>query len=212
MPAPRVTSKNPLQVVLIADDSGSMFGPPAQAVSDGLQDFVAKLQSFGKGEKNYFKLLFIKFGDSPHVIYDFTPVLDVNSADLVVSGDSGTTNMDLAIAKAADRLEASKPESPDDPAPLVIFWSDGHNTGGDPSPAAQRIKALQWPCGSSPLFITCGFGEAEKSLLEALATSTEHYKELENAGDLEAFLGNVGTLVTSKGKSVDQVREEIKQL
>jgi len=208
----RVTSKNPLQVVLIADDSGSMTGQPAQEVTEGIRDFMAKLQSFGKGEKNYFKLLLVKFGDSPKVEHEFTPALEVNANEIEVTGDSGSTNMDEALELVAQTMEANKPESEMDPAPLVIFWSDGQNTGGDPLPAAERIKSMQCPCGRSPLFITCGFGDADRGLLEPMATSVEHYKELKNAQELEAFLGNVGTLVTTKGKSMDQMREETKEL
>jgi len=212
MPDVRVTSKNPLQVVLIADDSGSMSGPPAKQVTDGIRDFVAKLQSFGRGEKNYFTLFLVKFGDVPQVLHDFTQVLDVDSNSIAITGNSGGTNMKQALELVATKMEAKAPASELDPAPLVIFWSDGHNTGDDPRPAAGRIKAIRCPCGRSPLLIACGIGQADRQLLEAIATSPEHYKELQSAQELEAFLGNVGTLVTTKGKSVDQVREEIKEI
>jgi uncharacterized protein YegL len=210
--APRVTSKNPLQVVLIADDSGSMSGPPAQQVTEGLQDFIAKLQSFGRGEKSYFRILFVTFGDQPKVVHEFADVLKVTADSFKVTGDSGSTNMDVALELVATKMEKHRPSSELDPAPLVIFWSDGQNTGGDPLPAAQRIKSLQCPCGRAPLLITCGFGQAERALLEPMATSPEHFKPFQSAQELEAFLGNVGTLVTTAGKSMDQVREEIKEL
>jgi hypothetical protein len=45
-----------------------------------------------------------------------------------------------------------------------------------------------------------------------MSTSPEHFKPFQSAQELEAFLGNVGTLVTTAGKSMDQVREEIKEL
>ncbi len=209
---PRVTSANPLQVVLIADDSGSMSGAPAQQVTEGLQDFLAKLQSFGRGEKSYFRILFVKFGDRPQVVYDFADVLQVKAADFSVSGASGSTNMDLALDLVATKMEKRRPQSEKDPAPLVIFWSDGQNTGGDPLPAAQRIKSMMCPCGRTPLLVTCGFGQADRRLLESMATSPEHYKQFQNAEELVVFLGNVGTLVTTPGKSIDQVREEIRQM
>lgn len=210
--APRVTSKNPLQVVLIADDSGSMSGLPAQQVSEGLQDFIAKLQSFGRGEKSYFRVLFVKFGDQPQVIHDFADILQVTADSFKVTGDSGTTNMDAALELVATRMEKHRPQSELDPAPLVIFWSDGQNTGGDPLPAAQRIRSIQCLCGRTPLVVTCGFGQADGQMLQSMATSPEHFKPFQSAQELEAFLGNVGTLVTTAGKSMDQVREEIKEL
>ena len=209
---PRVTSKNPLQVVLIADDSGSMTGKPAEQVTEGLQDLVAKLQSFGRGEKSYFRILFIRFGDRPQVVHEFADVLEVRSTDFQVTGSGGSTNMDQALEMAATKMQAHPLQSELDPAPLVIFWSDGQNTGGDPLPAAERIKTMTSPCGRTPLLVTCGFGGADRQLLEAMAISPEHYKQLESAEELETFLGNVGTVVTSAGKSMDQVREEIKQL
>jgi hypothetical protein len=60
--------------------------------------------------------------------------------------------------------------------------------------------------------VTCGFGQPDGRLLTAIATSPEHYKQLKSAEELEVFLGNVGTLVTTPGKSMDDVREAIKQL
>jgi uncharacterized protein YegL len=212
MPAPRVTSKNPLRVALVADDSGSMAGQPAQDVTEGLRDFLAKLQSFGRGEKSYFRLLFVKFGDQPTVVHDFADILTVRPEQLDVTGNSGSTNMDRALELVANKLEANRPQSELDPAPLVIFWSDGQNTGGDPLPAAQRIKTVACPCGRTALLVTCGFGQPDSRLLTAIATSPEHYKQLKSAEELEVFLGNVGTLVTTPGKSMDDVREAIKQL
>ncbi|MCP5518848.1 MAG: VWA domain-containing protein [Verrucomicrobiales bacterium] len=199
-------------MILIADDSGSMSGQPAQQVTEGLQDFIAKLQSFGRGEKSYFRILFVKFGDQPHVVHEFADVLQIPADGFKVSGDSGCTNMDEALEMVATKMEQHRLQSELDPAPLVIFWSDGQNTGGDPLPAAQRIKAIQCPCGRAPLVVTCGFGEAERELLEGIATSPEHFKPFQSAQELEVFLGNVGTLVTTAGKSIDQVREEIKEL
>jgi uncharacterized protein YegL len=210
--APRVTSKNPLQVVLIADDSGSMSGEPAQKVTEGLQDFIAKLQSFGRGEKSYFRIFFVTFGDQPKVVHEFADVFKVTADSFQVTGNSGSTNMDVALEWVATKMEQHRPQSELDPAPLVIFWSDGQNTGGDPLPAVQRIRSLQCPCGRTPLLITCGFGGADGKLLESMATSPEHFKPFQSAQELEAFLGNVGTLVTTAGKSMDQVREEIKEL
>ena len=212
MPAPRVTSKNPLQVALVADDSGSMSGKPAQDVTEGIRDFVAKLQSFGRGEKSYFRLLFVKFGDQPTVVQDFADILTVRPDQLQVAGNSGSTNMDRALELVAQKLESHAPTSELEPAPLVIFWSDGHNTGGDPLSAARRIKGLTCPCGRTALLVTCGFGQPDSSLLQAIATSPEHYKELKSVEELQVFLGNIGTLVTTPGKSMDDVREEIKQL
>ena len=210
--APRVTRKNPLQVVLVADDSGSMSGEPAKQVTEGLQDFIAKLQSFGRGEKSFFRILFVTFGDQPKVVHEFADILGVTADTFKVTGQSGGTNMDVALAMVATKMEQNRPQSESDPAPLVIFWSDGQNTGGDPLPAAQRIKSLQCPCGRTPLLITCGFGQAERQLLEPMATSPEHFKLFQSAQELEVFLGNVGTLVTTAGKSMDQVREDIKEL
>jgi uncharacterized protein YegL len=212
MPAPRVTRKHPLQVVLAADDSGSMAGKPAQDVTEGIRDLVAQLQGFGRGEKSYFRLLFVKFGDQPTVIHDFADILTVRPDQLQLAGGSGSTNMDRALELVANKLDANRQQSEEAPAPLVIFWSDGQNTGGDPLPAAQRIKSLACPCGRNPLLVTCGFGQPDSALLTAMATSPEHYKYFKSAEELQVFLGDVGSRLSVPGKSMDDVREEIKQL
>ena len=83
-------------MALVADDSGSMSGKPAQDVTEGIRTSSPSLQSYGRGEKSYFRLLFVKFGDQPTVVQDFADILTVRPDQLQVAGNSGSTNMDRA--------------------------------------------------------------------------------------------------------------------
>jgi hypothetical protein len=47
------------------------------------------------------------------------------------------------------------------------------------------------------LLVTCGFGEADETLLRGLATSPEHYKRLSRPAELRQFLNLVGSSVST---------------
>jgi len=215
MPSVRVTSKNPLILCLIADDSGSMSGQPAQEVTNGVRDLILLCQTYGGGEKNYFKVLLVKFGTSAEIMEDLTPILSVDANRIDFKGVQGATNMGAAMQLVYDKLKKHQSQDPLDPAPIIIFWSDGQNNGLDPLPVAEEIKRMTWPCGLHPQIITCGFGNVDENLLRTMASSPEHYKAQRNAEELRAFLGNIGTVLSQAGRpgtTQEQIIERIKDL
>ena len=192
----RVSGKNPMTVCIIADDSKSMAGDPACEVTQSIRDFLVMLQAACQGRRSYFQVLLLKFGDFPHVIHDFAPVLDIDPDEIELTGQSGGTDMGAALELACQKLSNGGAALPGVP-PLVLFCSDGANSGADPLPWAERIKSLESESGEGPFFVTCGFGEVDKPLLQQIATSPDHFKDLRSPFELRQFLAEIGSTVTS---------------
>ena len=109
------------------------------------------------------------------------------------------------------KLSHSQPPSASLP-PLVLFVSDGSNSGSDPLPWADRIKRMVSESGEASIFVTCGFGDVDRRLLGSLATSPEHYKDLRSPFELRRFLAGIGSTVTTvatEGGSASTVRSRI---
>jgi hypothetical protein len=56
---------------------------------------------------------------------------------------------------------------------------------------------MAYPAGQHPLLVTCGFGAADDSLLQGLASSPRHYRRLNRPAELRQFLTLVGTSVST---------------
>ena len=192
----RVSHKNPMAICIVVDDSTSMAGDSARDVTDAIRDFLVMLQAACHGQRSYFSILLVKFGDFAHVVQDFTPVLDVDPNEIEFSGASGGTDMAAALELVFGKLSDATRQVPPVP-PLVLFCSDGSNSGADPLPWADRIKDLKCASGEPSFLVTCGFGEADKALLQKIATSPSHYKDLASPFELRQFLAEIGSTVTS---------------
>jgi uncharacterized protein YegL len=215
VPAPRrLSPKNPMTICLVADDSHSMAGAPAHEVTESIRDFIVMLQSAGGGDRSYFRLLLIKFGDFPALLHDRTPILDIDPQQIELTGNSGGTDIAAALELVHQALAG---ESRTDPAfaPLVVLFSDGAPTGADLVPWAERIKAPVDPAGQRPVLVTCGLGQADKGLLRKVATSTEHYKDLASPFEFRQFLAAMGstvTALTAQGDTAPSLDRQLREM
>ncbi|MCP5518849.1 MAG: VWA domain-containing protein [Verrucomicrobiales bacterium] len=196
-----------MTICLLADDSQSMAGQAAAEATEAIRDFVALLQSSCAGRGSCFRLLLIKFGDFPTVLSDSLPILDLDPQRIEIAGTSGGTDIAGALELAGRRFSTSASAAGALP-PLVLLYSDGRPTGADPLPVSQEIKAMAYPAGQHPLLVTCGFGEADETLLRSLATSSDHYRRLSHPSEIRQFLTIVGTsvsTVTTEGRPTEAV-------
>jgi uncharacterized protein YegL len=204
---PRASVKNPMPICLLADDSQSMAGEPAAEATEAIRDFVTLLQSSCAARGSFFHLFLVKFGDFPKVLFDHCPILEVDPKQIELDGTSGGTDVAGALALAHRRFSTSASSASSVP-PLVLLYSDGRPTGPDPMPVSQQIKTLDYAAGQHPLLVTCGFGEADDTLLRGLATSPDHYKRLNRPAELRQFLSLVGSsvsTVTTEGRPIPSV-------
>lgn len=195
----RIQSSNPMHIVLLADNSGSLEGQPARDVTEAIQNWIYELQQVTRGKKEYFKFSFITFGSSADVIASGVNVNDVDAATVIIDGGGGTTNMAEALltARTVIAQNAASHHCP----PFVFLYTDGHPDDANAAlVAASQLKTLNLSCGA-PRIIALGFGTANDDLLRKIATSSEFYKRVANSQALMRLLPAIGTPTQRAGGS-----------
>ena len=140
----KATSRSPQVVTLIIDDSGSMSaataeGPKNEQATSATKQLVMTMQSWNQGSSGSRYILNIaKFGSSTIPIAEAAKPEAVSLNNLVFAADSGGTEMPEALNWASQALQKALAECKKipgyaeeaSPNPLVLFFSDGENTGG----------------------------------------------------------------------------------
>lgn len=197
-----------MHLMVLADDSGSMAGAPAQAATKAIQTWLDELYAAVKAMPGYFKVSVVAYGTSAAIVTEAQDVAAIDATGLVLEGKSGVTNMAAALALARQILERTPTKAEDCP-PFVFLFSDGRPTTpeGQEGPGPQQaalteasyLKALPLPCGN-PFLVTLGFGDAIDSLMAQLATTTTAngapvplYHRIQNAQQLIKLLPAIGT-------------------
>ena len=205
----------PQLICVLADNSGSMAGPKAEAATRGIREMLLQCQTSGpRGpKKSYFKFVLIPFDDQAKIVCNVIPVRQIDPKSIEIRGDGGMTNIRHALELAYEGLDRyfrevvdPHPERREHPVPLVLLFSDGHhNAGGDPEEVAQRIKSLN--IDGDPVIIACagvaidGSDQPDERLLRAIA-SPECYVQVRNTRLLSAFLAELGSRGFSTAQEV----------
>lgn len=207
----RICRDHPMHIVLLADDSGSMKGKPAQDVTLGIRTWLSELQAASAGgTKCYFLFSFVVFGSHARAIVSATNLNDIEPEEIAVEGASGKTNMAEALAVAREVLSADR-STPAFCPPFVFLYTDGHADDRDRAlEQANLLKDMRLSCGT-PQIVTLGFGDStDDDLLARLATSPELYKKTRDASELAMLLPAIGTPTTAgAGATVDAFRRRI---
>jgi len=208
-----ICSSTPIHLVLVADNSTSMNGAPAAAVTEGIQAWIEELASMTRGGKPYFLFSFIVFGSRVEVVCEGADVNDIDSQSVELHGDWGTTAMSAALDAARQVIvqHAASNHCP----PFVFMFTDGQPD--DPQGAiiaAQALKSQQLPGSVCPRLITLGFGNAVRAFLEQLATSSEFSKYMSGANDLANLLPSIGTPTKAGGggASIEDFEKNIREV
>ena len=213
----------PQLICVLADNSGSMFGPKAKAATDGIREMLMRCQSQGpRGpERSYFRFVLIQFGTRAEVDprCNMTPVRQIDPETIEVRGSGGGTNITEALELAYSGLqkymrEVVEPHSQrsEHPLPLVLLFSDGQNGHGDPVPMAQKIKALNID-GEAVVIACAGVAtdnsdQPDENLLRAIA-SPECYLRIAHAEMLSAFLAEVGSSGVSTAHGIGGLMRQV---
>lgn len=216
MPARKVTTKNPLHILLLLDNSGSMEGSASLDVNRAVDALATELVGRSQGGKPYFKLSLIRFGSNPEVVFE---VLDakqlVSDPQRCIDGQGGSTNAAAALDEAAALLKRH-PGASTDFEPLVMFLSDGEFDDANAAvQAAGRLKSLQIAAGS-PRIITLGFGSASDQVMRQVASNSEVFGRLPTPAALARLLPVIGssTLGTTGGadEMLDVIAESMEEV
>ena len=216
----------PQVVCILADNSGSMAGPKAQAATDGIREMLFRCQTTGpRGvERSYYHVVLIRFGSTAELDprCNMTPVRKIDAKTIAVRGDGGGTNITEALELAYRNLERymrevvePHEEREQHPLPLVLLFSDGHNGYGAPEPIADQIRALN--IDDEPITIACAGVSTDNSdtpdeeLLRRIA-SPECYVHIDNVEELSSFLAEVGSSGASSPHEVAQVIRRIQDM
>lgn len=129
--------------VLLLDTSGSMQGPPIQALNEGLQAFKEELTRDELAKKRV-EVAIVSFDSQVKVVQDF---VTADQLEAPILKAQGLTQMGTAIHQALDMIAARKTEYRNNGVtyyrPWVFMITDGEPQGDADSvveQAAQRIK------------------------------------------------------------------------
>ena len=209
----KATAHTPQVVTLIVDDSGSMDGVKAKQATAALQDLVIAMQSGNLGSSEFrFLLNITKFGDEANSLAVAATPKEVTLDMLNFVADSGTTDMPKALEWAKHSLEQAlarcrqnpKFKEDESPNPLVVFFSDGENTGGDVEGPAQALKAIAFQGGNVDV-VACGIGmdPASFPVMQKIASRPELAVNIDPE-HLAEFIADVGATV-QKGEQPKKI-------
>jgi len=197
----------PQLVILLIDDSESMkYDGKCQAATKAVADMLCEMKLRGDGGL-IFRVAIIPFGDFVGVRRDWLGVLakDIKEDEIEFRGEHGQTDFGDSfmyierICQAYEQFYLSHYPIPElHPTPLIVFMSDGRDTGEvAPVAVANRIKSMPLSIGVPPLILTVGieFGgdSPDEILLKRLASVDEEsgcplYFHISNASMLAQFL------------------------
>src|SRR5262249_24172625 len=137
-----------------------------------------------------------KFGDAvtPLCVAAKPDSIDMTTLNFI--GDSGTTEMAAALTWAADAVEQSLAvcrripgySEGDSPSPVVVFFSDGANTGGDVSPAVQRLHSIPFQSGRlNVVAVGIGMAPTDFQIMKTIASEPDLARNI-NPAELQEFL------------------------
>ncbi len=197
----KATALTPQVVTLVVDDSGSMSGTKANDATEAIKQLVITMQSANQGTRGFrFLLNIAKFGTSVCPLAEAASPETISLDSLVFSGASGATEMSGAIEWATDATRkalakcAAIPGYNEEstPNPLVVFFSDGANTGRDVTPPAQALGSLPFRSGCVDVVaVGIGMGESEFPIMQAIASRPDLAVNIDPE-ELSAFIADVG--------------------
>lgn len=211
----KATARTPQIVTLIVDDSNSMQGlaqegkSKAQVATESIRHLVITMQSHNLGTTGFrFLMNIAKFGDQVIPLAEAQKPEELDLTQLVFRGDSGWTVMAEALEWAHGAVEKAlgvcrKLRSYDEaksPPPLVVFFSDGENTGPAIETAAGKLRSITFKDGWIDV-VACGIGMQQKHLqiLQTIASKSEFAANIDPSR-LEKFIAAVGATVMHDDK------------
>jgi hypothetical protein len=192
----RANARKPQVLVFVVDDSNSMAEAAtggqgkskAEVVSRCIEGLLRHIEMDNTQTTGYrFLVSVVKFGDEARVLCENAKPSDFRKLDLLgdklkFAGNSGGTEMwqALNVTRAVVRGGIAEIqtiigfEEESAPYPLVMFFSDGENTGNDITDSIKDLHKIQFSDGRI-VVVACGIGQHahEFEAMKAIASSPE---------------------------------------
>lgn len=154
-------------VCLVVDVSGSMYGPPIEAVNQVLPELQRTiLDDPSTGEVA--RLTLVAFESTAHIAL---PLSDLHETRIPFLQAGGATNFHDAFTQARLALEngiRGLGKGTRFYRPVVFFLSDGGNTGADWRPAWEQLVSPDSKYGAQ--VVSFGMGAADRQTISAVST------------------------------------------
>jgi len=212
----KATALTPQVVTLIVDDSGSMSGTKAHDATEAMKQLVITMQAANQGSTGFrFLLNIAKFGDHTTPIAEASRPEAISLGSLVFAGESGSTEMAEALNWTARTLQRALNDcrnvagyvEESSPNPLVVFFSDGGNTGVDIAASAQALKNVHFAGGNVDV-VAVGIGMEQKDfpVMERIASRSDLAVNIDPV-ELSAFIADVGATAVRGESSAEMVKK-----
>jgi len=193
---------------LVRDRSLSMMGQKAEDESIACCELVKEV---GRPyNKDAFRVAVIDFSGTSDLVHDFEKASVLMGTMKKVRVDTKGTGTDIALGlmntvilldSSRDYLENTTMR------PVVILLTDGlHNAYSDPLKIADHLK-------KKADLLTVAFGDdADEELLKEIASTPKHFYRCLSGKELRAFLGYVGTSLTTAMHTSQSCTETLSRL
>ena len=156
--------------VLLLDTSGSMHGPPIQALNEGIKAFKAELENDSLASLRV-ETAIVSFDSSVRVVQDFATVDALATPELDASGATSTAS---AVNQAIDMVEERKRTYRDAGIqyyrPWIVLITDGASTDGTRAMGAASDRVRQAEDAKQLAFFSIGVEGANMDELNQMGT------------------------------------------
>jgi len=184
--------RQPADIVLVLDTSGSMAGQPATKLGEATEAFIASL------DLTLHRVGIVTFADGAEVRVPLTNDAIALSMLPESWGAEGMTNMHAGMRLANGLLESARPNA----ARAIVFMSDGDFTVG-PSPLALADEARR----SGTTIFAVGLGNVEVRFLIRFVGDLARFYPALSANELPTLFRQIAGAVSSRagGATLDDV-------
>ncbi len=156
--------------VLLLDTSGSMHGPPIQALNDGIRAFKEELESDSLASLRV-ETAIVSFDSSVQLVQDFATVDALATPELDAQGATSTaTAVNFAIDRVEERKQSYRDAGVPYYRPWIVLITDGASTEGRQQMDAASERVRQAEEAKQLAFFSVGVQGADMEELNRIGT------------------------------------------
>ena len=190
------SASKPLPVIILADVSGSMFGPPINMLNQAMADMISSFAGV-KDERAEIHVAVITFGGKAAIHTPLTPAAELIWTDMSAND---STPMGGAFELARQMMEDKDAIPSKAFRPMVVLLSDGAPTDNWEEP----LQGLLSGRAAKAERLAMGIGAADKAVLRKFLDDLEKpIFEASDASHIVDFFQFVTMSVTARSRSAN---------